>query len=55
MSENGDTEQIFKDWIESPPHHASLVSDKYTEIGIGLGRNDKGEVYYTQLFARPKR
>jgi uncharacterized protein YkwD len=55
MSENGDTEQIFKDWMESPPHHASLVSDKYTEIGIGLGRNDKGEVYYTQLFARPKR
>src|SRR5207248_1602194 len=42
MSENGDTEQIFKDWMESPPHHASLVNDKFTEIGIGLGRTDKG-------------
>jgi uncharacterized protein YkwD len=54
MSENGDTDEIFKDWMASPPHHASMVSDKYTEIGIGLGRNDKGEVYYTQVFARPK-
>ena len=52
---NGDTaEAIFKMWMDSPPHRANILKDKYTEIGVGVARNAKGEMYYTQVFAAPK-
>jgi uncharacterized protein YkwD len=52
---DGDTpEAIFKMWMESAAHKANILKDKYTEIGVGIARNAKGEVYYTQVFAAPK-
>lgn len=49
-------EAIFKGWMESKVHHDNLISPKFEEIGIGLAADDKGEVYYTQVFGkrRPK-
>lgn len=38
-------------WMNSPPHKANMLSDKYSLIGIGGARDDKGELYYTQVFA----
>ena len=53
---NGDTpESIVKLWMESPEHKANILRDKFTEIGVGIARNAKGEVYYTQVFAAPKK
>jgi uncharacterized protein YkwD len=48
-----DVEDTFKGWMASPGHRANILDRKYTEIGLGLGRDDKGWVYYTQLFATP--
>jgi uncharacterized protein YkwD len=53
---NADTpEAIFKMWMDSAPHQANILKDKYEEIGVGIGRNAKGEIYYTQVFATPKK
>jgi uncharacterized protein YkwD len=53
---NGDTaEAIFKMWMDSEPHKANILRDKYEEIGIGIARNAKGTDYYTQVFAAPKK
>lgn len=53
---DGDTpEAIFKMLMDSAPHKANILKDKYTEIGVGIACNPKGEVYYTQVFAAPKR
>jgi uncharacterized protein YkwD len=47
--------QIFDDWMNSKLHRANILDREFTEIGIGYARNDKGEWYYTQVFARPKK
>jgi uncharacterized protein YkwD len=53
---DGDTpDVIFKRWMESPHHKENILRDKFTEIGVGMARNDKGEIYYTQVFASPRK
>jgi uncharacterized protein YkwD len=54
---NGDVgvEEIMKAWMASPKHRDNILNAKFTEIGLGLSRNDKGVVYYTQVFGTPKK
>src|SRR5262249_9963114 len=51
----GTTESGFKDWMNSPPHKANILKDKYEEIGIGMAKSADGAVYFTQVFASPKK
>ncbi len=44
---------IFKLWMDSDLHRKNILSAKYTEIGLGIAKNGKGEVYCTQIFATP--
>jgi uncharacterized protein YkwD len=44
---------ILKGWMKSPLHRDNLLDEGVSEIGLGIARNDKGEVYFTQVFARP--
>jgi uncharacterized protein YkwD len=46
---------IMKGWMESQLHRDNLLSDRVTEIGLGIAKNDKGEFYYTQVLARPRK
>lgn len=46
---------IVKEWMESKTHRENLLGKDVTETGLGIARNDKGEIYYTQVFARPRR
>jgi uncharacterized protein YkwD len=48
-------EDVMKGWMASPKHRANILNPRYTEIGLGLSRTDKGVVYYTQVFATPKK
>jgi len=54
---SGDLEpdEVMKDWMGSKLHRENILNPRYTEIGIGLAKNSKGEWYYTQVFARPRR
>ena len=45
---------IFKGWMDSKIHRENILSRKYDEIGIGLGTDDKGDIYYTQDFGKQR-
>jgi uncharacterized protein YkwD len=47
--------EIIKKWMASPKHRDNILGRRYTAIGLGLARSAKGDVYYTQMFATPKR
>jgi uncharacterized protein YkwD len=40
-------------WMNSPGHRANLLGASYTEVGIAVARNTRGEIYFTQVFGRP--
>lgn len=42
-------------WMDSPHHKENILRDTYQEIGIGIARNDKGEIYYTQVFGTQRK
>ena len=46
---------IMKAWMESPGHRDNILHKDFMEIGVGIGRDKAGVLYYTQLFARPKK
>lgn len=46
---------IMKAWMESKGHRDNVLHTEFTEIGVGIARDKKGVLYYTQLFARPKK
>jgi uncharacterized protein YkwD len=46
---------IVKAWMDSKVHKENILNEKYTEIGIGIAKNEKGETYYTQEFGTPKK
>lgn len=49
-----DPKETFEGWMNSPPHKKNILGENFTEIGIALARNNKGEVYYTQVFGTPR-
>lgn len=44
---------VMRRWMESPGHRANILSDKFTEIGIGYGIAADGLRYYVQVFGKP--
>ena len=56
MGEDGITiEQIMAAWMESADHRKNILAPEYTEIGVGMAKNKKGDTYYTQVFAKPRK
>lgn len=47
--------EIVEGWMNSEVHRENILRSGMEEIGLGIARNDKGEVYYTQLFATPRK
>ena len=43
--------EAVKGWMNSPPHKANILDKLDAEIGIGMARSAKDEIYYTQVFA----
>ncbi len=41
---------VVKRWMESKLHRENILNKEFREIGIGIAKNDKGEVYSTQVF-----
>ncbi len=44
---------VLKGWMESKGHADNILLPQYTEIGIGVAKDKTGQIYCTQLFARP--
>src|SRR5580692_1946221 len=54
MDDNGDPADVplraMKGWLKSPEHRANIVSDKFTETGVGISHSADGGTYVTQDF-----
>ncbi|WP_018247814.1 CAP domain-containing protein [Orenia marismortui] len=44
---------VMNGWMNSPGHRRNILSEKFTEIGVGLAKDSKGMTYWTQMFIRP--
>ncbi len=44
-------EAVMKAWMNSEGHRKNILSDKFTEIGVGYA--DGSSPYWTQIFLRP--
>jgi uncharacterized protein YkwD len=45
--------EVFKGWMDSEKHRMNILDKEFTEIGLGRVLDDKGDFYYTQVFAKP--
>ena len=45
----------MKAWMESKGHRDNILNDVCTEIGLGIAKDKDGQVYYTQLFGKPRK
>jgi len=43
--------EVVADWLQSPGHRRNIEGD-FRLTGIGLARDSKGVIYYTQIFTR---
>jgi uncharacterized protein YkwD len=44
--------EAFAGWVESSEHHAHIISDKYTHIGIGIIVGADGGYWWVQQFVK---
>jgi uncharacterized protein YkwD len=45
---------VVKKWMESKGHRANILNGDFTETGLGFSRGQDGQIYYTQVFAKPR-
>ncbi len=45
-------ETVVSGWMNSSGHRRNILSTNFTEIGVGVALNEKGEPYYCQCFGR---
>ena len=48
-------DKIVKGWMDSKIHRENILMKDVTETGLGIAKNPKDEIYYTQIFARPRK
>lgn len=41
---------VMSSWMNSPGHKANILSVNFTEIGVGVAKNNNGTIYWTQQF-----
>ncbi|WED43461.1 CAP domain-containing protein [Legionella cardiaca] len=46
-----DAQDVVKNWLTSPGHRRNIVGN-YNLTGIGLARDSRGKIYFTQIFLR---
>jgi len=46
-------QDVVKNWLLSPGHRQN-IRGHYNLTGIGVARDERGRIYYTQLFVRTK-
>jgi uncharacterized protein YkwD len=49
--EKGTPSDVFKNWMETQHNKENILNEEFKEVGIGVAKNDKGEFYYTLVFA----
>lgn len=47
-------EEVMKAWISSKGHRANIMSEKFSQIGVGKAVSSNGDIYWVQLFIKPR-
>ena len=47
-------EEVMKAWLSSKGHRANIMSEKFTQIGVGKAISSNGDIYWVQLFINPR-
>lgn len=42
--------EVFTAWMSSLSHRSKIENARYTHTGLGIARNSKGTLYWTQIF-----
>jgi uncharacterized YkwD family protein len=45
-------EQVMESWMNSDGHRRNILNGNYTHIGVGVAKNEKGQLYWVQQFVR---
>jgi uncharacterized protein YkwD len=45
--------EVMKVWMESPPHRAIILDEKWTEIGLSVRLGGEYDIYWVQEFGAP--
>jgi uncharacterized protein YkwD len=48
-----DAASAVASWMNSPPHRENMLNPSFTDIGVGLAWNSRGEPYYTMMLGKP--
>lgn len=48
-------EEVVTEWMKAEDTRKHILDSKYTEIGVGVAKNAKGMLYFTQMFGNPAR
>ncbi len=48
-----DASSLTYAWMSSPGHRQNLMNPDFVEIGVGVARNSRGELYYCEVLGRP--
>ncbi|MFL0251805.1 CAP domain-containing protein [Clostridium neuense] len=43
---------VMNGWMNSPGHRANILGKQYNQIGVGMVKNSKGQLYWTQVFIK---
>ena len=43
-------QEVVNAWMNSEGHRKNILNSNFTEIGIGVAKNSKGQLYWTQMF-----
>lgn len=46
-------EEVMNSWMNSSGHRSNILNPTYTEIGVGLAKDNNGVCYWTQMFIKP--
>lgn len=42
--------QVMNSWMGSSGHRQNILNPSFTQIGVGVGKNSAGQLYWTQMF-----
>ena len=48
-----DAATVVASWWNSPHHRENILNPAFSDIGVGIARNSRGEPYYTMMLGSP--
>ncbi|AGB41821.1 uncharacterized protein, YkwD family [Halobacteroides halobius DSM 5150] len=46
-------QQVMNAWMNSPGHRRNILNQRFTQIGVGLAKDEDGTPYWVQMFIKP--